>query len=205
MNALNFITTTRGVATTESGRSPTGDHQLAVVGYRRQRERVYFLESYASPAETSALFSMNLTGQYAGRTVPVRSAVNENLDRDAAGRERLVMERLADLAALLRPLRTMPADSLELSTRVVRRSALVLGTATVPVRKFVLKVAIGGTGEHAAARQHYISTYLRPRVTLARAFEIPNRSQAIAILSYIGLPYGLGDRIEQPVLVDLTT
>lgn len=203
MNALSFITTTRGVASSFDGPTQTGDHETTLIGYQRSRERCYFIESYDEPGQTPSLFAMNLTGQYAGRLVPVTEPVNENIDRSLPNPiYRRVMKQIAELAPLLRPLKRLDTDRVTISTRVVRRTALVLGADTSPVRKFVVKVELGAKGTMAPWRHHYISTYLRPKVVLERVYQVPNRSQMIAIVSYVGLPYGLGDRVEQPVLVE---
>lgn len=196
MTALSFITRTRPVAAA-GDRSRTGDHRLSMVGYRRSPEQCYLLESYERDGEEPALFLMNLTGQYAGRLIPCREPVNEN-----AGITPLLPGRLAELSRTLRPLRLADRERFTISTRVVRRTALVLSADAPPVRKYTVKVAVTGARQTWPARSQYITTYHRPNVSLERVYNIPNRNHAVAIVSFIGMPFELGDRVENAILID---
>ncbi len=215
MNTLTFITTARPTALAPSGDDVRRDHQLSVVGYSRNRERCYLLETVDPIADplvgdrqsVPALFAMNLTGQYAGRVVPISRPANEN-DLDIVARKREVLDQVADLAPLLRPLPIVSPTQFGLATRVVRRSAVNFARAMSPVRKFVVKVTVidPQTGERLGnGRQHHLSTYLSPKVSIERVFAIPNRDQHVVILSYLGLPNGLGDRVEEAILLDSST
>lgn len=197
MSALSFITRTRPVAAI-GDRSRTGDQSLSVIGYRRSPEQCYFLESYQRPDQPAALYMMNLTGQYAGRMIPCRAPVNEN-----AGLGFDLPPQLPELSRSLRPLKQTPVDDFVITARVVRRTALVISADAPPVRKYTVKVAVRGRDQTVPARSHYVTTYHRPRVTLERVYRIPNRSHAIAVVSFIGMPYELGDRVEHPLLIDL--
>jgi hypothetical protein len=190
MSALSFITRTRPVAAV-GDRSRTGDQSLSVVGYKRSPEQCFFLETYENPDQAAAIYSMNLTGQYAGRLIPCREPVNEN-----TGPRPLLPAHLPELARTLRPLKLAGRDAFEISARVVRKTALVISADAPPVRKYTIKVSIRG-------RAHYITTYHRPNVSLERVYAIPNRDRAIAIVSFIGMPYELGDRVEHALLIDL--
>ena len=198
MSALSFITRTRPVAAA-GDRSRTGDQALSVIGYRRSPEQCYFLETYQQPVQAPALYLMNLTGQYAGRLIPCREPVNEN----AGAAPPLFPSGLAELSRTLRPLRLADIDRFEISARVVRRTALVVSADAPPVRKYTVKVTVASRGSTLPARSHYVTTYHRPNVALQRAYAVPNRSHAIAVVSYIGMPYELGDRVEHALLVDL--
>lgn len=195
MSTLSFITDTRPVSAAND-RSRTGNQSLAVVGYRRSPEQCYFLESYERETEEPALLVMHLGGQYAGRLVPYRAPANENV---------LPVDRFTELAKLsrgLRPLKLAPRSMFSIQSRVVRRAALVVSTDQPPVRKYMVKVAIRSADQTLPARHHYVTTYHRPRVSLERVYSVPNRGKAIAVVSYIGMPFELGDRVEQPLLVE---
>lgn len=196
MSALSFITRTRPVAAA-GDRSRTGDQTLSVIGYRRSPEQCYFLETYQHPDQSAALYMMNLTGQYAGRMIPCREPVNEN-----TGPRPLLPGHLPQLSRTLRPLRLADATGFEVSSRVVRRTALVISTDSPPVRKYTIRISVRLAGQTLQARPHYLTTYHRPNVSLERAYAIPNRDHAVAIVSYIGMPYELGDRVEHALLID---
>lgn len=197
MSALSFITRTRPVAAA-GDRSHTGDQRLSMVGYRRSTDQVFLMESYQRDGEEPALFSMNLSGQYAGRLIPCREPANENEAFTA-----LLPHRLAELSRSLRPLRMVDRGRFEITSRVVRRTALVIAADSPPVRKYTVKLALRAAGESAPTCAHHVTTYHRPNVSLERVYPIPDSERAVAIVSFIGMPYELGDRVEHAVLIAL--
>jgi hypothetical protein len=199
MTALSFITGTWGTwpVAGRRERSPTGDQSLSLVGYRRSPQQCFFLERYQLRGDEPALFRMNLTGPWAGRLIPYREAVNENRPEGAS--------ELGDLAALgatLRPLKLASLSSFAMTTRVVRHTALMTEAGQPPVRKYAVRVSIRSLDQSVPARHQHLTTYHRPNVVLERVYSVPNRFHAIAIVSYVGTPFELGDRVEQPILIE---
>ena len=82
----------------------------------------------------------------------------------------------------------------ELCTRVVQRRGLKIAGMVTPVRKFALGLSITQRtrGTAVAHGRATITAYLRPRAALDQIWEVPGEPIAVALVSYCGVPSGIG-------------
>lgn len=149
--------------------------RLEVLGWERTSRRIYVVE-HANGSPT--LFVIATTGEHAGAMLP--------LSGDEA--------RIARLRADLAPLVSMSTRGWDLTTRVVQRRGLRLASMTTPVRKFALGLSIhqkvGGVA--VSSGRTTVTAYLRPRAAIERVWQVPGESLAVAIVTYCGVPAGVG-------------
>ena len=136
---------------------------------------------------------MQLTGPCRGVLVPMASWYDA-VDPDAA------RHRLAALAPTLTPLAPIGLAPWVLTTRVLMHRAVQLGAERPPVRKFALELSIAAEGSLASGRA-VVTTYLRPRVRIDGAWQVPGHDAAILRVGYVGVPAGVGLGKQTPVLV----
>ena len=79
-----------------------------------------------------------------------------------------------------------------LSTRVVQRRALRVAGSEAPIRKFALQLRVEPVSGHGASGHTTVTAFLRPGATLAEVWSLPGSSEAIARVTYTGIPNGLG-------------
>ncbi len=171
--SLSFWTSTSSTAAEYP--MTTVSQRLEVLGWDRTARRVYVLE-HADRGST--LFVMATSGEHAGATLP--------LSVDAA--------RIARLRADLTPLIAAPLRGWELTTRVIQRRGLRLASMTTPVRKFALGLAISQRvgGVPVAGGRATVTAFLRPRAVIDRMWQVPGEHVAIAVVTYCGVPAGIG-------------
>jgi hypothetical protein len=151
-----------------------GAHRLDVLGYHRGERAIYLREDVG--AVMPLLHVIRTRGEYAGRMIALRG------DR---------MSGVLDELVHMDPLET---DMWSLTTRVVQRRALKLPEGGRPIRKFALQLtveAVAATADSVRGRT-VVTAYLRPRAHLDRVWSIPGESLALARVTYVGVPEGVG-------------
>ena len=204
--SLSFITGTTPVSLLgrNSELGVGGAQALDVVGYARCDHKLYFLEHFDDESgDLPQLHVMHTRGSHFGRMVPVHSWYDgkpEQVEAEFEG-------RLERLCAGLRQLEPAPLSDFRLGTRVVRRRALRLYPDAAPIRKYILKLCVRPAHGEAIASigaQTAVTAYLRPRARLSEVLLVPGEQLAVAIVSYVGLPYELGYEKNAALLVPLT-
>ena len=169
---MAFLTSTSTVASELPTEPPA--HTLEVVGYDRDRGHVVLRERVG---RDSAMALLTTTGAGAGTTI-------------ALARGTRVVPRH-------RPLMSLAAADVggwELTTRVIQRRGLRVFGDLAPIRKFAIGLTVQQRlGGVMVAQGRVVATaYLRPRAALASVWLIPGEAMAVAIVSYCGVPTGVG-------------
>ncbi len=201
--SLSFITGTSPVSTLGrvSDLGNVGPHTLDVLGFDAEHHRLYVLEHFDDESgDLPQLHFMHTRGHHVGRLVPVR----DWYIGDATEVEANFEPRLTELLSRLRPLPSLSLDTLDLRTRVVRRRALRLYADQPPIRKFDLKLTVRPRDEESISSfgaRTVVTAYLRPRAHLVEAYRIPGEHLAVAIVSYVGIPFEIGYEKHAALLV----
>lgn len=179
---LSFWTSTSSTAA-EWPQSAAG-HRLEVLGWERASRRVYFVEH---ADERRTLLVMATDGEHAGAALP--------LSVDPA--------RIAALRGSLAPMADVPARGFDLTTRVVQRRGLRLQSMSTPIRKFALGLSVvyRNCGVAVASGKATVTAYLRPRAMVARVLRVPGEHLSVAIVTYCGVPAGIGHDKQAAILV----
>lgn len=187
--SIAYLTTTSTTATLDpapaTGARGTGPHRLEVLGYHRGERAVYLREDVG--AALPVIHVVRTRGEHGGRMVPLRSWY-EHDGGDA------LPARLRALTAELAPLDPVEPDAWTLTTRVVQRRALKLPAGGRPIRKFAVQLTVEPVivGDAALRGRTVVTAYLRPRAHLDRVWAIPGEPLALARVSYVGVPEGVG-------------
>ncbi len=165
-----------------------GAHRLDVLGYHRGERAVYLREEVGT--SLPLVHVVRTRGEHAGRMVAMRSWY-EGDDRDAiAG---AVGDRLLRLAGELTPMEPIEHDAWSLTTRVVQRRALRMPDGGRPIRKFALQLTVEPIiGDDPRCGRTVVTAYLRPRAHLDQVWALPGEALALARVSYVGVPEGVG-------------
>jgi len=186
--SIAYLTTT---AATVHAPLPTfqGAHRLEVLGYHRGERAVYLAEEVGAAAPV--VHVVRTRGDHAGRMVALRSWY-EGQARD--GLAATIGERLSQLAGELHPMDEIEPDAWALTTRVVQRRALRLPEGGRPIRKFAVQLTIDPiiAGDAAVRGRTVVTAYLRPRAQLDRMWAVPGEPLALARVTYVGVPEGIG-------------
>jgi hypothetical protein len=80
------------------------------------------------------------------------------------------------------------------TTRVVQRRALKLPDGGRPIRKFALQLTVEPviTTADSVRGRTVVTSYLRPRAQLDAVWAIPGEPLALARVTYVGVPEGIG-------------
>ena len=167
---MSFLTSTSTVASELPTEPPA--HTLEVVGYDRDSGHVVLRERIG---RDSAMALLTTTGAGAGTTIPLARGTR----------------------ATHRPLMSLTAADVrgwELTTRVIQRRGLRVFGDMAPIRKFAIGLTVQQRlGGVMVAQGRVVATaYLRPRAALASVWLIPGEAMAVAIVSYCGVPTGVG-------------
>ena len=202
---MSFITATSAV-TNLNHRSATGlsgAHELDVIGFDPAEHKLYVLEHYNDDSgDLPQLFFMHTRGRHAGRLIPVRDWYQgDTTDVEAEFQVRLdaLCERLVDVEPTMR-------GGLGLTTRVVKRRALRLQRDEAPIRKYTLQLTVRAAGNSAITPMGVrteVTAYLRPKAQLVESYMIPGERMAVAIVSYVGIPFDVGHDKQAALLLPL--
>ncbi len=193
--SLSYLTTTTAVSRLrrDADLPPVGPHTMDPIGYDPGEGSLYLLEHLDDEsADPPRLHLLHARGQHAGRMV----CLDEGGAADFEG-------RLAALRARLVELRPLQRSRFALSTRVVKRRALRLYPDELPIRKFTLRIHARALGSRIASigATTEVDAYLRPRVRLVEAWRVPGERLAVAILSWVGIPFELGHEKQTALLL----
>ena len=152
--------------------APGGAHRMEVLGYHRGERAVYLREEVG--AALPLVHVVRTRGEHWGRMIALR---------DAGG-------RLDELTRM----EEIEPDAWSLTTRVVQRRALRLPDGGRPIRKFAVQLTVEPVigGDEAIRGRTVVTAYLRPRAHLARMWAIPGEPLALARVTYVGVPEGVG-------------
>ncbi len=188
--SIAYLTTT--AATVVDLLPEQGAHRLDVLGYHRGERAVYFKEDVGAPQPI--VHVLRTRGEHAGKMVAMRSWYEGGS---------LPADRLRALTEELSTMEELGTDAWTLTTRVVQRRALKLPNGAAPIRKFALALTVEPVVMHEDAifGRAVVTSYLRPRARLDRVYAIPGEPLAIARVSYVGVPEGVGLDKQVAVLV----
>lgn len=194
-SSLAFITKTATVSEPTTPEQPDGRgaRTLEVLGYHARARTICLLEHDHGPApRVPRLYAIRARGLLAGRMAPVKGWP----DGDLHEHEREMTEHLRLLEPNLTPLFPVSSRYFHMSTRIIKRRAVEVEPDTTPVRKYDVRVTVRPTAAcdqiiPMGARKSVVA-YLRPRVRLAEMWVSPRLEFAIALVSYIGVPYEIG-------------
>lgn len=175
---MSFLATTSSIASELPTQPPPP--RLDVVGYDRTVGRIVLREHVGDEVTTSLLAT---TGAGAGSIIPL-------------ARGTWVPSR-----ALI-ALAPAPLHGWELTTRVIQRRGLRVFGDLAPIRTFALALTVQQQlGGVTVARGRVVATaYLRPRTALTAVWVVPGEPLAVAVVSYCGVPTGVGVDKEAAVL-----
>jgi hypothetical protein len=162
----------------------TTSHRLEVLGWDRAARRVYFVEH---ADERRTLLVMALEGEHAGYPLPMSGE----------------SARIEAVRRSLIPMRAVPVRGWELTTRVVQRRGLRLVSTSTPIRKFALGLGVTQRtgGVTISVGRATVTAYLRPRAVIDCVWAIPGEGAHVAIVTYCGVPAGIGFDKQTPILV----
>ena len=205
--SLSFITGTASVSETPIGirAGNFGPRVMEVLGYERCEQKIYVLEKTRDEDIDllPQLFTIRAHGWLAGRTTPVHTFY---LDEDNEDRPSF-NARLTGLRAQLTPLFPVGSENFRLSTRVTRRRAVRIQPGALPVRRYDVRVTVrpvdGDSNIVTMGARKTVTAYLRPRVRLVDVFAHPALEFAVALVSYVGMPYDIGYERQSAILMPL--
>jgi hypothetical protein len=124
-------------------------------------------------------------------------------DGDRASIAERVRARLIALQGELVPMNEIDRDPWCLTTRVVQRRALRLPDGGLPIRKYALQLTVEPVISHdeTVRGRTVVTAYLRPRAHLETVWNIPGDTLALARVSYVGVPEGVGLEKQVAMLV----
>jgi hypothetical protein len=186
--SISYLTST---SATTVAPFPTlhGAHRLDVLGYDRAERAVYLREEVG--AAVPVVHVVRTRGEHAGKMIALRSWYEGD---DHAAVARGVRDRLSDLGEGLMPMESICPDMWCLTTRVVQRRALKLPDGGRPIRKFAVQLTVEPviTTADSVRGRTVVTSYLRPRAHLDAVWAIPGEPLALARVTYVGVPEGVG-------------
>lgn len=196
-NSLGYMT-----MTTATGGIPdhAEGHRMSVLGVARIEGVAYVLEELGS-GEAPVVYRLWLDGPRAGHLVPLHSWY----ERDATEHE--IRSRARALRATLEPAVAATTEAWMLSTRIVQRRALRLGSEAdgcevlPPIRKYALQLVVEPVSGHAPSGKTTVTAFLRPHARLAEVWSLPFDGVALARVTYTGIPQGTGGAKDTVVLL----
>lgn len=190
--SLGFMTST--ATTTEDAGALV--HRMSVLGVSAAEGVAYVVEELGG-GEPPIAYRLFLRGPRQGHLVPIH-AWYEQLDSVDE-----IRARIAAVATTLEPVIKTTTEAWMLSTRIVQRRALRVAGNEPPIRKYALQLRVEPVSGHGASGHTTVTAFLRPAAALADVWAIPGEpGAAIARVSYLGIPSGLG--LSKDVVVLLT-
>lgn len=187
-SSLGYMTTTACV-TDDAAQPAELGHRMTVLGIARAEGVAYVVEELGGEEDTPIVYRLWLRGPRQGHLVPARAWYEH--DDDVAE----IRQRLAAIQPALEPVVPATAEAWMLSTRIVQRRALRMGTpgacSDVPIRKFALQLLVEPVSGRGASGKTTVTAFLRPQAQLAEVWSIGD-GEALARVSYTGIPSGPG-------------
>lgn len=200
-SSLGYMTTTACVADDLSRASEHPDHdraseqpasrghRMTVLGIARAEGVAYIVEDLGD-AEAPIVYRMWLRGPRQGHLVPIHSWYEQ---ADEASE---IRARIAAIEPTLESAMLSTTEAWMLSTRIVQRRALrVAGPgacADLPIRKFALQLLVEPVSGHGPSGKTTVTAFLRPQAQLADVWSLPGGDEAIARVTFTGIPSGVG-------------
>ena len=189
--SLGYMTTTARVTLDEAPAS----HRMRVLGLARFEGVAYILEDLGDD-DAPIVYRLYLSGPRQGHLVPI-AGWYEQADDAAA-----IHARIRALVPTLEPAPVAAIETWMLSTRIVQRRALRLGTggdAEAPIRKFALQLVVEPVGPGPSGRST-VTAFLSPQAQLTGAWWLGD-GVALARVTFAGIPSGLGQAKDTVILL----
>jgi hypothetical protein len=182
-SSLGFMTST---ATTTDEVTGVG-HQMHLLGVSPAEGVAYVVEEIGE-WDAPIIYRLWLRGPRAGHLVPIHAWYEQSSDPSE------IRARIAAIATTLERAPNVTAEAWMLSTRVVQRRALRMGTGgEAPIRKFALQLRVEPVSGYGASGHTTVTAFLRPGATLREIWSVPGEpGMAIARVTYTGIPNGVG-------------
>ncbi|HSN28762.1 MAG TPA: hypothetical protein VLT45_20890 [Kofleriaceae bacterium] len=182
-HSLGFMTST-ACTTDILGELVGGGHTMSLLGIARSEGVAYVVEELGT-GDAPICYRLWLRGPRQGHLVPIHAWYE--VCEDPAE----IRARIAAIATTLEPAPRTTTEAWMLSTRVVQRRALRVGTDAPPIRKFALQLRVEPVSGHGASGHSTVTAFLRPQATLADVWAL-DAGLAAARVTYTGIPNGLG-------------
>jgi hypothetical protein len=180
--------------TAEAKATLGGPDTAEVLGVVTGQGRVYFqIVGHNESGAPPEIWSFDLRGRTAW--LPIREEWSVEAGT-SGGFQRDYRRRLATLRARLTPLRPLRSDAISFHYVSVRSDTMVSIHDTLA--RFLLSGRLTWEGTSAPVM---IRCYNTARADLIRGFEVPGEHRAIAIVSFIGIPWEGGYVLQVPVLL----
>jgi hypothetical protein len=184
-HSLGYMTTTACIADEPAeGRG----HSMSVIGISRSEGVAYVVEELGGN-ELPIAYRLWLRGPRQGHLVPIH-AWYEHTEDPAE-----IRARIAAIAPTLEPVMQSTSEAWMLSTRVIQRRALRLGSPNIcgdlPIRKFALQLMVEPVSGVGPSGKTTVTAFLRPGAHLAEVWSLSS-GEAIARVTYTGIPSGIG-------------
>lgn len=182
-SSLGYMVSTATVAEPAA----SAGHSMTVLGIARNEGVAYVVEELGEDAPI--VYRLWLRGPRQGHLVPIHAWYEHDSNADE------IRARIATIAPTLEPVMQSTTEAWMLSTRVIQRRALrVAGPsacADLPIRKFALQLLVEPTSGVGPSGKTTVTAFLRPAAQLAEVWSLSS-GEAIARVSYTGIPSGLG-------------
>lgn len=183
--SLGYMTSTSGSSMASTAHESTR-HQMTVLGISRTEGVAYIVEELGDdPAIAPIVYRLWLRGPRQGHLVPIHAWYEQTED---AGE---IRARIAAIAPTLETAMLSTTEAWMLSTRVVQRRALRVACTDLPIRKFALQLHVEPVSGHGPSGRTTVTAFLRPQAQLVDVWSLSS-GEAIARVSYTGIPAGLG-------------
>lgn len=180
--SLGFMTST---ACTTDQIDSTG-HRMSILGVSASEGVAYVVEELDT-LDAPIAYRMFLRGPRQGHLVPIHAWYEQCNEASE------IRARIAAIATTLEPVTKSTTEAWMLSTRIVQRRALRVVGQQAPIRKFALQLRVEPVSGHGASGHTTVTAFLRAHATLTDVWSLPTEpGMAIARVSYIGIPSGLG-------------
>ena len=179
--SLGFMTST---AVTTDTTDAIG-HRMQVLGIAAAEGVAYVVEELDGD-DAPIAYRLYLRGARQGHLVPIHSWY----EQVTSARE--IRARIAAIARTLEPTLPSTTEAWMLSTRVVQRRALRVAGQEAPIRKYALQLAVEPVSSYGPSGRTTVTAFLQPQARLTEVVSIPGSDAAIARVTYVGIPSGLG-------------
>jgi hypothetical protein len=181
--SLGFMTST--ACTTDE---VTGvGHQMSLLGVAPAEGVAYVVEEIGE-WDAPIIYRLWLRGPRTGHLVPIHAWYEQCSDPSE------IRARISAIETTLERAQNVTPEAWMLSTRIVQRRALRMGTGgEAPIRKFALQLRVEPVSGYGASGHTTVTAFLRPGATLREVWSVPGfPTLAIARVRYTGIPNGLG-------------